>query len=126
MKDTILIVDDEKILDLMNKMLSKKHSTLTAKDGQEGLKIFNENKDRIKLVITDEMMPKMTGSEMVEQIVNEKPGMPIIFVTGKNEVNYRGGHHIIRKPFNIIDLVNTVKTVMDSYQTGSGQHTKIG
>jgi DNA-binding NtrC family response regulator len=125
MKDTILIVDDEKILSLMDKMLSKKWSTLTAKNGADGLKIFEENKDRIKLVVTDEMMPEMSGSSMMEEIVKIKPGMPVIFVTGKDNVLYQGGHHMMKKPFNIIDLFNTVKMIMDNYQSGSGEHTKI-
>ena len=125
MKDTILIVDDEKILSLIDKMLSKKWDTLVARDGEEGLKIFGENKSKIKLVITDEMMPKMSGSQMIEEIIKEKPGMPVIFITGKNKVNYQGGHIMLRKPFNIVDLVSTVKTIMDNYQSGSGEHTQI-
>lgn len=124
-KDTILIVDDEKILDLMNKMLSKKYNTVTARNGSEGLAAFIEHQDKIKLVITDEMMPIMSGSEMMNEIIKIKPNMSVIFVTGRNKVDYEGGYHMMKKPFNISDFVNTVKTIMDNYQSGSGEHAKI-
>lgn len=125
MKDTILIVDDEKILGLMDKMLSKKYNTVTARNGAEGLDAFVAHQDRIKLVITDEMMPIMTGSEMMGEIIKIKPNTSVIFVTGKNKVDYEGGYHMIRKPFNITDFVGTVKNIMDNYQSGSGEHVKI-
>ena len=125
MKDTILIVDDEKIITLMDKMLSKRYQTIIARDGAEGLDAFKDNSDRIKLVITDENMPQMSGSQMVEEIVKIKPNIPVIFVTGMSKVAYKGGHHVINKPFNVVDLVNTVKMIMDSYQSGSGEHQKF-
>lgn len=124
MKDTILVVDDEKILALMDKILSKKYKTITAKDGAEGLELFKENSSNIKLIVTDERMPRMTGSEMVEEIKKIKPDVPVIFVSGQKIV-YEGGHMYLRKPFNIVDLDNMVKTVMESYQSGSGEFPKI-
>lgn len=117
MKDTILIVDDEKILGLMDKMLSKNgFKTLTTKNGVEGLKTFKENMNNIKLIIVDEQMPLMSGSAMMEEIIKIEPNILTIFVTGKSKIAYEGSHHMLKKPFNIIDLINLVKILMDSHQ----------
>jgi len=122
MRDTVLIVDDEKIIVLMNKIISKDYKTITAKNGAEGLEKFTANCDSIKLVVTDESMPIMSGSEMVNKIRETNPNIPVIFITSKEKFGYDGNHLLIKKPFNIIDLQNAVKTIM-SYG-GSGTYPK--
>lgn len=126
MKNSILVVDDEKIIDLIDKMLkSREYDTILANNGKEGLNKFLENIDKIKLIISDEMMPRMSGSKMVSEIRKHKPNIPVIFITGALKVVYDGGYLLLRKPFNIIDLLDMVKTVMQSYESGSGEYKKV-
>ncbi len=54
---------------------------ITAANGEEGLERFRENRDRIDLIVTDIMMPKMNGIEMVDAIRKEDPEIPVIYAT---------------------------------------------
>jgi len=54
---------------------------ITAANGEEGLARFHENRDRIDLIVTDIMMPRMNGIEMVDAIRKEDPEIPIIYTT---------------------------------------------
>ncbi|WP_292660194.1 EAL domain-containing response regulator [Nitratifractor sp.] len=54
---------------------------ITAANGEEGLARFRENHDRIDLIVTDIMMPKMNGIEMVDAIRKEDPEIPVIYAT---------------------------------------------
>uniref|UniRef100_UPI0025E2FEC7 response regulator transcription factor n=1 Tax=Nitratifractor sp. TaxID=2268144 RepID=UPI0025E2FEC7 len=54
---------------------------ITAANGEEGLERFRENRDRIDLIVTDIMMPKMNGIEMVDAIRKEDPEIPVIYTT---------------------------------------------
>ena len=54
---------------------------ITATNGEEGLARFRENRDRIDVVITDIMMPRMNGIEMVDAIRKESPEIPVIYTT---------------------------------------------
>jgi CheY-like chemotaxis protein len=112
MKNTILIVDDEKILSLMDKMLSRSYNTIIARNGKEGLERFTDNKEAIKLIVTDINMPIMSGVDMVTAIRKIAPSVPVIFVTGQT-VKYDGDHILIQKPFNVPDLLEAVKTIMN-------------
>jgi len=118
MKDMVLIVDDEKILLLMEKIISKNYGTIIAENGSKGLKAFQDNADNISLVITDQTMPNMLGSEMITEIRKIKPSIPVIFITSLNSIPYDGGYHMLHKPFNISDLNDLVKMIMNSYHTG--------
>ena len=61
--DCILIVDDEERMRKLIKdfLKQKKYSTIEAGDGEEALKVFEENESRIKLILLDVMMPKLDG-----------------------------------------------------------------
>ena len=64
MNDVILIVDDEsRVRKLIKDFLTKEnYQTLEAADGEEALKVFQDNEAKIKLVLLDVMMPRRTGS----------------------------------------------------------------
>lgn len=80
----ILIVEDEKaVLDLTALTLrSKGHSILTATTPLEALKIFDQYSKHISLLITDVVMPDMTGPEMVKIMRHTRPDLPLIFMSG--------------------------------------------
>ena len=80
---TILVVDDEaNILTLISKILSiGGYNVLTASNGQEALDIYLDN--HIDMIVCDEMMPVMSGNELVKEIRKENKTIPIIMVTAK-------------------------------------------
>ena len=97
-KPTAIVVDDEQPLrELLADLLkSNGYSTLTAADGEEALKYFNNGRPTPHLLLTDVVMPKKRGDELIEALVGiqtQKPDfyVPVLIVTGRvpNEVDYQ-------------------------------------
>lgn len=80
----ILIVDDEsRIRKLIKDFLSKEnYKTLEAADGEEAIKVFNDNKNRISLILLDVMMPKLDGWSVLRQI-KQSSNIPVIMLTAR-------------------------------------------
>jgi PAS domain S-box-containing protein len=83
-KEHILLVDDEEILLEMGKvMLERLGYRVTALSSSlEALETFQQDTERFDLVITDQTMPGMTGTDLSRRILQIRPGMPIILCTG--------------------------------------------
>lgn len=82
--ETILLVDDEsELCETCAEILeSMAYQPLSASDGKEGLNRFIDCNSEISLIITDVVMPKMSGPEMVRKIRQLQPEIPVIFMTG--------------------------------------------
>ncbi|HLP76451.1 MAG TPA: ATP-binding protein, partial [Candidatus Paceibacterota bacterium] len=112
---TILMVDDEDLLLTMGKTIlsSFGYKVFTANSGQKALDIFSKPDSRIDLVITDMVMPAMSGRELAEHIHRQSPETPILctsgFVRPSNEpedISY------LQKPFTSQELLAKVKAVL--------------
>ncbi len=109
--ETILMVDDEDLLLNMGQMVlsSYGYRVLTANSGQDALKIL-EGGEPIDLVITDLVMPHMSGRELIERIREMSPSMRILctsgYVRGQN-VEEESGY--LQKPFTSQELLKKVK-----------------
>lgn len=81
---TILVVeDDEDILSMIQSILEYQGYTgLIARDGDEAFNLFNEKKDEIKLIVSDVVMPKLSGRELYEKIKLMSPEIPFLFISG--------------------------------------------
>ncbi|MGB7621271.1 MAG: PAS domain S-box protein [Terriglobia bacterium] len=120
-EETILLVEDEQaIRGLIITMLRMKgYRVLEASNGQEALQIFEGIEDPIDLVITDVVMPKMSGSELASRIVAVTPETKVLFVSGYSEeaVLYEGGFDpgtaFLQKPFSPDSLARKVREVLD-------------
>lgn len=110
----ILICDDEKeILEILELFLSKEgYKIIKAYDGEEALKVIDENND-IALAILDIMMPKVDGNNLVK-IIRENLSIPIIMISAKNQDSDKilalelGADDYITKPFNPLEMVARV------------------
>ena len=117
--ECILIVDDEqRMRNLIKDFLKQKnYSTLEAADGEEALQIFTENKNKIKLVLLDVMMPKLDGWSVLRQI-REESKVPIVMLTARGEENDElfgfelGVDEYISKPFSPKILVARVEAIL--------------
>ena len=78
---TVLCVDDEKIgLRVRRIMLeSRGYTVLTASNGSEGLKVFEEN--HVDLVVLDYFMPELNGGKVASEMRRRRPGVPIVFLS---------------------------------------------
>lgn len=119
MDNYILIVDDEARMRKLIKdfLTSKGHSVLEAKDGEEALQIFEENKPKIKLILLDVMMPKLDGWSVLRQI-RQTSQIPIIMLTARGEEQDElfgfelGVDEYISKPFSPKILVARVEAIL--------------
>jgi CheY-like chemotaxis protein len=83
---TILCVDDEDVPRMLRKLILQKqgYRVVTAVSGKEALTMLDEGE--INLVLSDQLMPGMTGTELAKVIKAERPAMPVILISGVNEI----------------------------------------
>ena len=117
----ILIVDDEpSVRKLAGAILMRSgFRTITAADGREGIKIFEEQRRDIKLVVSDLMMPQLDGPGMLRELRQIEPAVKCIIITGLGEENRiaeaksAGADLILNKPFSSDQLLANVKQLLD-------------
>ena len=120
--ERILLVDDEEfIVDIAKEMLEILGYDITATGSSpEALKWFDQAPHNFDLVITDQTMPKMTGTDLAERLQNIRSDIPIILCTGYNEEiiaernESRNIKAVIMKPFIIQEMALIVRKVLDS------------
>ncbi len=115
----ILIVDDEQRMRKLIKdfLVAKGYSILEAEDGEKALEIFEDNKNKITLILLDVMMPKLDGWSVLRQIRQESK-VPIIMLTARGEEQDElfgfelGVDEYISKPFSPKILVARVEAIL--------------
>ena len=115
----ILVVDDEIRMRKLIKdfLVAKGYSILEAEDGEKALEVFEENKNKINLVLLDVMMPKLDGWSVLRQIRQESK-VPIIMLTARGEEQDElfgfelGVDEYISKPFSPKILIARVNAVL--------------
>ncbi len=118
--ETILLVeDDELVRTLVETLLQKAgYHVLTAADGIEGLDVFREHGERIELVMTDLVMPKLGGRGLVERLAAQYGPLRVLYMSGYSdeEVKRHGeiepGSHFIGKPFAAREMLDQVRAVL--------------
>jgi CheY-like chemotaxis protein len=118
--ETILVAEDEEVVRaFLRKILERNgYKVIEAGDGEEALARFKEHTD-ISLVLSDVVMPKMNGKEILEEIRKLKTGIKVIFISGYNAdiIQIKGiaeeGVEYITKPFNKNDLLQKIRDVLD-------------
>lgn len=114
--ETILLVDDEDLLLTMGQMVlsSFGYTVLTANSGAKALEIFSNPAQKIHLVITDLVMPNMSGRELSDQILKMAPGTPILWSSGYVRGSEENADRYLAKPFSSQDLLRKVKQVLSA------------
>ena len=116
---TILVVDDEQRMRKLIKdfLTVKNYKILEAKDGEEALEVFEENKEKIKMVLLDVMMPKIDGWTVLRKIRQESK-VPVIMLTARGEEQDElfgfelGVDEYISKPFSPKILVARIEAIL--------------
>jgi CheY-like chemotaxis protein len=83
---TILCVDDEDTPRTLRKLILQKqgYKVITAASGAEALEVLD--RIHINLVLSDQMMPGMTGTELTKSVKAARPSMPVVLISGVNEI----------------------------------------
>ena len=115
----ILVVDDEsRMRKLLNDFLVVKgYHILEAEDGEKAIEVFEENKNKIKLILLDVMMPKLDGWSVLRKI-RQDSNVPVIMLTARGEEQDElfgfelGVDEYISKPFSPKILVARVEAIL--------------
>jgi DNA-binding response OmpR family regulator len=112
-RGTILVVDDN-----LDSSAFTKHfletagwTVLTAADGAEALRFYEQHRARIVLLLTDVTMPNIDGLELAERVLRINSQLPVLFMTGGFWLPKRG-LECIAKPFRSAELVDRVRRVL--------------
>ena len=119
MNNYILVVDDESRMRKLIKdfLAAKGYSILEAEDGEKALQVFEENSEKISLILLDVMMPKLDGWSVLRQI-RQTSKVPIIMLTARGEEQDElfgfelGVDEYISKPFSPKILVARVEAIL--------------
>lgn len=117
---TILVVDDEfRMRKLVKDFLQKEdYNVIEAADGEEAIKLFEENKEKINLILLDVMMPKLDGWSALRQIRQESK-VPVIMLTARGEEQDElfgfelGVDEYVTKPFSPKILIARIKAIIN-------------
>ncbi len=117
--EVILVVEDEAgVRELTCEFLKVSgYSVLEAKDGVEALEIVARHTGPIHLMLTDMVMPKMSGQELASRLKAVRPDVKILFMSGYSK--YASGDQgasqlpILQKPFSISSLVEEIREVLE-------------
>ena len=120
--ETILVVDDEDVVRRVAEGALKcyGYKTLSACNGKEALKVLEDHKDEIMLVLLDLTMPVMSGKETLAVIREKFTDLPVVVCSGymvdlegfEDETGLRPDS-AIQKPYNVNDLAKRVREVLD-------------
>ncbi len=119
--ETILLAeDDNEVRHLIKDILQKfGYKVIEAVDGEDTIKKFMDDKDKIQLLILDVIMPKKSGKEAYDEIKNIRPDVKALFTSGyASETIYKKGLfeegiHLVSKPLLPKELLKKVREVLD-------------
>jgi len=123
-RHTILIVDDEEDnLQLLNRTLRREYNVITALDGAEALKILEKEGNNISLILSDQRMPNMSGTDFLAKTVNKYPNVIRMLLTGYSDidamidgVNKCGLFQYLTKPYDPEELKFIIRGGIDAYE----------
>ena len=122
MQHTILAVDDEPAnLRMVERLLRKDHRVLTAGSGEEALEILK--REQISLIVTDQRMPGMTGTDLLRESMKTSPDTVRIILTGYTDtdalidaINSSRVYKFVSKPWDPMQLKKTIEEALRDYE----------
>lgn len=120
---TILLVEDEDAVRRSLTLLLERegYTVLAARDGEEALEVAAKHQGALHLLMTDVVMPRMSGRELVERLAGRRPGLAVLFMSGYSECDLDlelPATHFIGKPFSIVDLTHKVRQALGDGPSG--------
>ena len=118
--ETVLLTEDEQdVRDIARQFLeSGGYRVIEAKDGAEAIQLAAQHRGKIQLLVTDMVMPGMTGQELAVQLQSEHPGLGVVFMSGYSEhaatemANADPSVRLLTKPFSRAAILRTVGEIL--------------
>jgi CheY-like chemotaxis protein len=114
-RGTILVVDDNADIQGFTRIFLENagYSVVTASDGEEGLRVYQEHRSSVILLLTDVAMPKIGGVELANRILEMDSQVAVLFMSGDAGCDYRG-LECLAKPFRPTELIEIVSRVVNA------------
>ena len=116
----LVVEDDAAVRSVIIAMLEGSgYTILEARNGNEALEIYKKHDGEIHLLLSDVVMPGMSGRELAEKISEQHPRMRILFMSGytDNAIQHHGvldsDTAFIEKPFSPVQLTGKIREVLD-------------
>jgi DNA-binding response OmpR family regulator len=128
--ETILLVEDEDSLRVVvTYFLSQElgYNLLPAGSGEEALRLVESYSGHIDLLLTDVLLPGISGSELAERMLSSHPNLKIMYVSGYPDCNLEPhgvvGSNIVllQKPFTIRSLAAKLREVLDKHEDNNNK-----
>jgi CheY-like chemotaxis protein len=121
-RETVLLAEDDSDVRRFTRRVLEEfgYRVIEAVDGEDAIKVFRENRDSVKLLLTDVVMPRKNGREVYSEISRECPGIRSLFISGyaADVISDKGmlqeGQHFITKPVSPGELLRRVREELDS------------
>jgi CheY-like chemotaxis protein len=122
---TVLVVEDEETVRLLASRIlrTRGYRVLEAREAAEAFRLVREHAGRIDLLVTDIVMPGMSGPALVERLLAAMPGLRVLYITGYAEeaIERRGalpaGGALLEKPFTAQQLADRVRMALANTET---------
>ena len=121
-RETILLVEDEWAVRMSTRLILERHGykVLEASDGTEALKLWQEHRKKIALLLSDLVMPgELGGRELGRRLEEEQPGLKVIYASGYSadiagkDFQLQPGEAFVQKPFVMDQLLEAVRQSLD-------------
>ncbi len=116
----LLVEDEAGVRDLARRMLERAgYRVLDAASGHDAEVIFAKHRGSIDLLVTDVIMPGMSGPDLYRRLTVEQPALKVVFISGyatgamAHQLKVNRGQPHVQKPFTADQLVSYVRSVLD-------------
>jgi two-component system, cell cycle sensor histidine kinase and response regulator CckA len=121
-RETILLVEDDSgVREVTRSALAEYgYNVVTAVDGNDALRLFKNHKNGFDLLLTDVIMPQMSGRELADNLVIQNPELKVLYFSGYTDDNITQhgvldeNVEFIQKPFSNLDLAKKIKDILAS------------
>jgi len=122
----LLVEDDEGVRALGRRILERYgYTVLEARDGHDALRIAGQYPQRIDVLVTDMVMPELSGREVYQRLSPARPGLRVLYVSGytDDDIVRRGlieaTAAFLQKPFTAMHLAGAVRAVLDGREVSA-------
>ncbi len=121
-KERILLVEDDQGVAIFTRRVleSRGYRVIWCKNGSEAFELLTSGREHLDLMVTDIVMPEMSGTELVQKAAATGCRLPVMYITGYGDEYLAGidrkSLNLIYKPFTIDTLLETVRRVLDGGQ----------
>ena len=124
---TVLLAEDDRSVRrlVVSELTRRGFTVLEADDGAAALEVFHREKDRVDVLVTDVVMPRMNGADLAKAVGRIRPGLKILFISGHPEragagLDPTGVTNLLMKPFTADTLARRIKELITGRSEADG------